>query len=91
MVYLIHLEEPFHHCRHYIGFAEGGQEGVKRRYKRHCSGDGSKLLRAVKSAGIVFKVVRTWEGDRSIERGLKNKKNSRFLCPVCNTKHKETH
>jgi hypothetical protein len=29
------------------------------------------------------RVVRTWEGDRELERFLKNKKNTKFYCPIC--------
>ncbi len=28
--------------------------------------------------------VRTWSGDKTLERRLKNRKKARLLCPVCN-------
>lgn len=83
MVYLIHLDTPFHHVRHYLGFTET-PEGLQARAKKHASGSGSRLLRAVSKAGIGFQVVRTWpNGDRNFERSLKNMKESPRLCPVC--------
>ncbi len=81
MVYLLHFSEPFKHARHYIGFTESGLE---QRMERHRSGDGAKILRALKLNGITFEVVKTWEeGDRDFERKLKNQKNSKRHCPHC--------
>lgn len=82
MIYLIHFDEPLHHARHYMGFCEEGN--LERRIERHTQGRGSKLMRAVVEAGIDFEVVRTWEGgSRTLERKLKNHKNTPRLCPVC--------
>ena len=82
MVYLIHARDKLHHAQHYIGYAECD---VNKRLKRHRSGDGAKLLKAMNEAGIEYDVARVWEhGDRNFERKLKNRKNARALCPVCN-------
>jgi predicted GIY-YIG superfamily endonuclease len=78
-VYLVHFDSPYHHARHYMGFTDD----LDVRIKRHRSGDGSRLLRALKIAGIGWRVAVTWKGDRSLERLLKNRKNSPQLCPVC--------
>jgi hypothetical protein len=38
----------------------------------------------VVAAGIGFQLVRTWEGDRTLERTLKNRHNAPArLCPLC--------
>ena len=79
-VYLIHFDTPLHHARHYLGWCNEG--GLERRLARHRAGNGSKLMRAIKEHGITWKVVRTWEGDRNLERKLHNIHGSR-LCPVC--------
>ncbi len=80
-VYLIHFEQPFHHAQHYIGWTESD---VEERFKRHFQSGGSKLLRAVKAAGIEFRIVRVWENvDRNFERQLKNRKKAKDLCPCC--------
>ena len=41
-------------------------------------------MEVIAAAGIGWKVVRTWAGDRAFERRLKRRKNTpRRLCPVC--------
>lgn len=86
MVYLIHLEEPYKHAQHYIGYTKNLQ---KRMYDHELGTRGSKFLKAVREAGINFSVVRTWDGDRSLERKLKKQKKSRLLCPICREKAKK--
>ena len=87
MVYLIHLKEKLHHAQHYIGFVDEPKHKLKRRVEYHKSGKGSKFLKAVAEAGIEFDVMRTWkDGDRIFERKLKNQKNAKKLCPICNPK-----
>lgn len=81
-VYLIHFDRPFHHAQHYLGWSEN----VSQRFAEHLSGTkGSRLLLAVRQAGIPFKIVRTWpDTDRNFERRLHNARHNRRLCPVCN-------
>lgn len=68
------------HAEHYIGWSEQH----KRRLDHHRRGSGAKLPAAVVKAGYDFVVARTWEGaDKNFERRLKNRKNSRELCPIC--------
>lgn len=84
LVYLIHLDAHYKHARHYIGWAKGSAES---RLKLHLAGNGSKFLRAVNAAGIGYHIARVWIGeDRNFERRMKNRKNSKHLCPVCNNK-----
>lgn len=85
MVYLIHLDTPLAHARHYIGFTPGkGKRALNKRMTKHKNGTGSKFLNAVNKAGIGWNVVRTWdEGDRTFERKLKNQKKSSCFCPEC--------
>lgn len=81
-VYLDHFETKFHHAGHYLGFAEEGN--LESRQDEHRKGLGSKLVRAALSAGINFRLVRTWEdGTRSLERALKKRKDARSLCLEC--------
>src|SRR3954468_19275781 len=85
MVYLIHFEEKLHHAQHYIGFVD---KNLNKRIKKHKSNKGAKLLMAVNNKGIPWEVVRVWEeGDRQLERRLKNCKKSRCFCPVCRNHH----
>lgn len=84
LIYLIHFEKPYKHARHYLGWTH--EQSLPERLNRHRRGDGAKLLKAAKEAGIRFKVVRTWEGTRDDERSLKRLKQTPKLCPVCSPK-----
>lgn len=82
MIYLIHLDRPLGHAKHYLGYTEA--ETVTARFQRHKSGYGARLLAAANELGIDYSVVRVWEGSKKLERRLKRRKNSPDLCPVCN-------
>lgn len=91
MVYLIHFARPYPrgnhgYVRHYIGFTQSAKT-LPARIQHHRDGSGSRLLAAVADAGIDFAVVRTWpDGDRNLERKLKNRKEAPRLCPVCQSR-----
>lgn len=82
-VYLLHIYPPYHHARHYIGYADDYR--LHDRIAAHKAGKGSHLTRAVVAAGHRLTVVKVWMGGtRDFERLLKNRKNApRTLCPVC--------
>jgi hypothetical protein len=86
MIYLVHFQRPFKHAKHYLGFTD---LTLTARFARHCSNAkkrrGSALMNAIIQAGIKFKVVRTWEGDRTRERQLKTNGHS-VRCPICRGK-----
>ena len=80
-VYLIHLDTPLSHARHYIGYADD----IYRRVSTHKKGQGARMLQVCVERGISFRLVRTWpKRNRHYERQLKNRKNAKVLCPVCN-------
>lgn len=79
-VYLIHLDRKMSHAQHYLGFTVN----VEGRLYYHRANRGSRFLAAANAVGISYEVVRRWIGDRTLERALKNRKNARLLCPVCN-------
>jgi predicted GIY-YIG superfamily endonuclease len=80
-VYLIHLDKPIAHARHYIGWTASEPA----RTARHANGNGARLLAVAKDHGISWRVVRTWPGaSKRFERRLKNAANAPRLCPVCN-------
>jgi predicted GIY-YIG superfamily endonuclease len=81
-VYLIHFRKPFKHARHYLGFSTD----LDKRLTDHLAGMGARLMEVVTAAGIQWKLVRTWPGDRELERRLKNRKEAPKLCPICNPK-----
>jgi predicted GIY-YIG superfamily endonuclease len=83
MVYLLHFDTPIapgkHTTQHYIGYAAD----LDSRIKEHRDGHGARLTQVAKERHIGFEVVRTWDGDRKVERQLKNRKNAPRLCPIC--------
>jgi hypothetical protein len=80
-VYLLCFAEPFGHARHYLGWA--GPGNLSARLSHHAAGTGANLLRHVAKAGISWELVRTWGGDRHLERRLKNRGGHARLCPAC--------
>lgn len=82
MVYLIHFDQKYKHCQHYLGFSK--DKNFTARIDYHLSNQGSRLIRAVNIANISWSVVRTWpKQDGNFERTLKKRKKASSLCPVC--------
>jgi hypothetical protein len=78
VVYLICFDRPFSHAKHYMGWTQN--LGV--RLLLHRAGRGARLMDAVTQAGIDWKVVAIYYGDRNEERRMKNHGHGR-RCPVC--------
>lgn len=84
-VYLLHLDPPYKHARHYVGWASS----LLRRLRHHADGSGARLLQVVKQTGGGWRVARVWPGaDRTFERSVKRSKAVPHLCPICNPKQK---
>lgn len=81
-VYLLHFSERYKHAGHYLGFAED----LEARLAKHRAGNGARLVEVITDAGLDFQLVRTWKGDRALERQLKRQKNGPRLCPICNAR-----
>jgi hypothetical protein len=80
--YLLHLDPPYRHARHYLGFAEG--DGLAGRLAEHGTPHGAKLLAVVKAAGGTWRIVRTWpQTTRSTERQIKRTRHVPHYCPEC--------
>jgi predicted GIY-YIG superfamily endonuclease len=82
VIYLLHFDRPIstlHTCQHYIGWTDNLYE----RLLAHERGQGARLTQVALERGIGWRVARTWDGDRQFERRLKNRKNARLLCPIC--------
>ena len=81
-VYLLHFEEKYGHCQHYLGWASKG--GLKNRIQQHRDGIGSKLTIAFYDAGIPFRVARVWRHATKLqEKRIRDKANNPKLCPIC--------
>ena len=81
-VYLIHLDRPLGHAKHYLGMSTD----IAERLGRHVRGKGAKFMSAVKKAGIGWDVVRDWRCEtvyaaEQLERQLKG--NNTRNCTVC--------
>lgn len=80
-VYLLHLDPPFKHARHYIGFTILGLDD---RLQRHKTDRGAKLLRAQLAAGGTWRVAQVWaQVPRSFELVLKRRGGAARCCPIC--------
>lgn len=85
-VYLIHFNQPIsdrHTCQHYIGYSKD----IDARIEMHRKGtSGARLFEVAKARGITFRVAQIWKNKPlKFERELKNKKNARKFCPICQT------
>lgn len=85
-VYLIHfdrpigdLDNPRGQARHYLGYTDD----LETRLKAHRQGNGARLMEVIAEAGISWTLVRTWQGNRALERKLKDRHNAPKLCPIC--------
>jgi len=78
-VCLIHFEERLHHAAHYLGWAKD----LESRLEEHRRGNGAKIMAAVGRVPLGWRVVRTWDGDRKLEKALKKRREACMLCPVC--------
>ncbi len=86
VVYLLHFDQaignpanPRGQAQHYLGYADR----LDRRAMEHLTGRGAKITQALVARGIGFVIARTWPGDRTFERKLKNRKEATRLCPLC--------
>jgi hypothetical protein len=80
-VYILHLDPPYKHARHYTGHAEPGR--LRARLAAHAAGTGARLMQVVKAAGGSFRLARTLPGSRTRERELKDRHEAPRLCPIC--------
>ncbi len=85
--YLIHFARPIGNptnprgqAQHYLGHAED----LEARLDAHAKGNGARLMEVVAELEVPWQLVRTWPGDRGVEKRLKRQHNAPRLCPICN-------
>lgn len=81
-LYLLHLDPPLGHARHYLGSCSPGRAIA--RLGEHGSGRGAALTRAAVAGGSSLYIVNVWSGVRRYEEvRLKRGGHLRRFCPVC--------
>lgn len=86
-VYLLHFDQPFGHARHYCGWAAD----LDARLRHHEAGTGANLLRHVRAAGISWRLVRTWDADKTFERRVKRQGGLGRCCLECSPHPRPLH
>lgn len=81
MVYFLEFSQPLgtakHQARYYIGYC--ADDKLDQRLNDHKTGQGAAITRALLTKGLTFECVATLPGDRTFERKLKNRKNTRRI------------
>lgn len=86
-VYILHLDTPLHHARHYVGFSTN-KRTLEERIEHHRRGTAScNFTKVLREVGITFTLAKVFAGkqfDRAFERKLKKTKAVPHYCPICN-------
>jgi hypothetical protein len=86
-MYLIQVDRPYRHARHYRRWTEN----LDHRLAEHHAGRGSPLIAAALTARIELQIATTSSGDRCEERRLHRDHSSRaWLCPIGRREHQAT-
>jgi predicted GIY-YIG superfamily endonuclease len=97
-IYLICFDRPFRHARHYLGWTTDLERRIKQHreinldnlVKAQCD-RGAVLMAHVNSAGIGWRVARTWENEtRKLESVIKRGGYQARSCPECRKRYNET-
>jgi len=78
-VYLLCLDPPYKHARHYAGYARV----LPVRLAQHGTSNGARLLEVQRQAGGSWHIARTWPGGYWEEQGIKQWRQGPMLCPDC--------
>jgi hypothetical protein len=84
VIYILHIDPPLHHARHYVGWTKDAD--VSRRVGQHLNQTGrrpSPLVGAALAAGCTVTLAAVLEGDRALERRLKARGGASSYCPLC--------
>jgi hypothetical protein len=81
IVYILHLDPPYRHARHYTGHADPGH--LAERLAEHGTARGARLLQVQREAGGSWHLARTLPGGRDLERAIKDAQAVPRYCPDC--------
>jgi predicted GIY-YIG superfamily endonuclease len=84
-VYVLHLDRPLEHARHYVGWASN----LEARLAHHAAGTGARLLQVCRERGIGWKLAAAMPGTRSDERRMKRNRWATRWCPECGLRLKK--
>ena len=85
-LYLLHFAEPYHHARHYLGYAVGIGRGrtYAKAQARGVALGAHELVMSVQAAGIAIEVADVWIGEgRELQRAMRASHNLARFCPLC--------
>lgn len=88
MIYILHIDPPFKHARHYVGWTK--DIDVTRRVGEHLRQAGrrpSRLVGVALAAGCSVTLAGVLEGDRDFERQLKARGGAMKFCPACRVEY----
>lgn len=82
-VYLLHIDPPLRHSKHYVGYTSK-VENVEERVRRHQNGTGGALPREAVKQGSTITLVHVWPtANRKFERYVKRHGGATRWCPRC--------
>ena len=86
MIYILHFNQPYKHAEHYAGYSADAQSLEKRLWLHGNGKSHARLMEVVHDAGIHYSIAIVIEGDRSLERRIKQRGVKR-VCPICHPEH----
>ncbi len=84
IVYLLHFQKLIGgRALHYIGWTKNLPRRLQRHRMKRKKSNRCAITRAAAKLGNDFNVARTWHATPAFERYLKQQKNAKRYCPIC--------
>lgn len=85
-LFLLHFATPYHHARHYLGYAVGTGRGAA--YAKAIASNVAlgphELVMAAQACGVELEVADVWVGEgRELQRRMRASHNLARHCPIC--------
>lgn len=82
-VYLLHIDPPLRHSKHYVGYCRSTKE-LFERLGRHRNGTGGVLPREAVKKGSKLSLSIVWpEASKEFEKYVKQHGGATRYCPMC--------
>ena len=83
-VYLLHFEQRIGgRASHYIGFTQNLCRRLREHRRKRKSTNKCALTRTANQREIRWVVAKVWNANRDFETYLKQQKNAKRYCPIC--------